>query len=283
MKLRISHVLVRNEQYLSPGDDLADLTDSIRKDGMNLPILVDADNCVIDGYRRLQAAMLLGWEEVEVVQPLDYDEVCRHLFNANVECTDFAEPYTPRRVYAVIRGVQPYIDQRVHQAKKAYKGTPRKGPKVKVRATPVRRMLRDALGVPSEGYLQAVVRVFDQARLPGPYQELAKRARDQVVFDGRSVYSVHNELHEQIKQHARMIMDKEGQARILANSVPLLRNIINALGQVGEIHADVDRSDAQEWKGALTEYRKALHLAQMKLDRHLNGPRIKNRNKSTDN
>lgn len=45
--------------------DISELVDSMRVHGQITPVIVDADNNLIAGFRRVAAAMELGWEEIE--------------------------------------------------------------------------------------------------------------------------------------------------------------------------------------------------------------------------
>ncbi|MDP8235541.1 MAG: ParB N-terminal domain-containing protein [Candidatus Erginobacter occultus] len=67
MKLPIENVKVDDESRIrkDPGD-IAPLENSIRKVGLLNPILVDENNQLVAGYRRLTACRKLGWREVEV-------------------------------------------------------------------------------------------------------------------------------------------------------------------------------------------------------------------------
>ena len=64
MRLRLSEIRVRNRIRRDPGD-LSELKDSMRRLGLLQPILVDTDNTLVAGYRRLEAAKALGWESIE--------------------------------------------------------------------------------------------------------------------------------------------------------------------------------------------------------------------------
>lgn len=46
--------------------NIAELKADIDKNGLIVPIKVNEDQILIDGYRRLQACKELGWDEIEV-------------------------------------------------------------------------------------------------------------------------------------------------------------------------------------------------------------------------
>ncbi len=64
MKLNISEIRVGNRIRRDPGD-LSELKDSMRRLGLLQPILVDTNNILVAGYRRLESAKALGWDSIE--------------------------------------------------------------------------------------------------------------------------------------------------------------------------------------------------------------------------
>ncbi len=65
MKVRVSEIHVRERIRQSVGE-ISELAESIKKYGLLQPIIIDVNNNLIAGYRRLLAVKSLGWEYVEV-------------------------------------------------------------------------------------------------------------------------------------------------------------------------------------------------------------------------
>ena len=65
MKVRVTDIILTNRIRKTLGE-LEGLRESIRKVGLLNPILIDMDNQLISGYRRLEAVKKLGWEYIEV-------------------------------------------------------------------------------------------------------------------------------------------------------------------------------------------------------------------------
>ncbi|MDV6235181.1 ParB N-terminal domain-containing protein [Leptospira ellisii] len=65
MKIRVSDIKVKNRIRKDLGD-LRPLKESIQKLGLLHPILIDLDNTLISGERRLESVRMLGWEYVDV-------------------------------------------------------------------------------------------------------------------------------------------------------------------------------------------------------------------------
>lgn len=64
MRVKISDIKVKKRLRKETGD-LSELVNSIHKNGLFNPILINEKNELLAGYRRLQSVKLLGWTEVE--------------------------------------------------------------------------------------------------------------------------------------------------------------------------------------------------------------------------
>ena len=64
MRIKISEIRIGNRIRKNAGD-LTALKDSMRRVGLLQPVLVDPGNHLVSGYRRLEAAKVLGWESIE--------------------------------------------------------------------------------------------------------------------------------------------------------------------------------------------------------------------------
>ncbi len=64
MKIKISDIKIKKRLRRDPGD-LSDLVNSIHKNGLFNPVLINDKNELLAGYRRIQSVKLLGWTEIE--------------------------------------------------------------------------------------------------------------------------------------------------------------------------------------------------------------------------
>ena len=64
MRIRVEDIRVRNRIRRDAGH-LADLKDSMNRLGLLQPILIDPQNNLVAGFRRLQSARELGWDTIE--------------------------------------------------------------------------------------------------------------------------------------------------------------------------------------------------------------------------
>ncbi|PWT72872.1 MAG: hypothetical protein C5B60_08950 [Chloroflexi bacterium] len=76
MKVAISTIHVGPRMRVDYGD-LDELASSMSRLGQLQPIIVDGDGDLVAGERRMRAAMMLGWKEIEVIAMNDLDEIGR--------------------------------------------------------------------------------------------------------------------------------------------------------------------------------------------------------------
>ena len=66
MKLPIQNIKTDQRIRQQPGD-LSDLKASIQEVGLLNPVIINEDNELISGYRRLEACRQLNWTDIEVI------------------------------------------------------------------------------------------------------------------------------------------------------------------------------------------------------------------------
>lgn len=83
--VKISHLVTKTElKELYSAQSIDELANSIEVDGLKTPIIVSKDLEVIDGYRRLEAMLVLGKEYIDVliddVDPNVFDRIIRNMY-----------------------------------------------------------------------------------------------------------------------------------------------------------------------------------------------------------
>lgn len=67
MRIPVERIIVEKDDRIRLDlGDIAGLRDSIQKVGLLNPVLIDEDNRLVAGYRRLTACRELGWREIDV-------------------------------------------------------------------------------------------------------------------------------------------------------------------------------------------------------------------------
>lgn len=89
IKLPIASIKVIDRQRTDLGD-IADLADSLKRYGLIQPIILNQDNRLIAGERRLRAAQQLGWTEIDITyrETLSIDELHELELEENVRRKD---------------------------------------------------------------------------------------------------------------------------------------------------------------------------------------------------
>jgi ParB family transcriptional regulator, chromosome partitioning protein len=109
MKIPIESIVVKEEIRIrqDPGD-LSSLENSIRKVGLLNSVVIDEDNRLIAGYRRLSACRNLGWEEIEAnVIEFGSDEL--KMLDVEVDENLFRKDFTPEEIESIEKRRQEII------------------------------------------------------------------------------------------------------------------------------------------------------------------------------
>ncbi|MFH1038457.1 MAG: ParB N-terminal domain-containing protein [PVC group bacterium] len=109
MKIPIDDIIVNKKERIrqDPGN-IASLEISIRKVGLLNPILVDEQNRLVAGFRRLQACRNLGWKEIEATV-LSFGGDPLKMLDAEVDENLFRKDFTREEVESIERRRQEII------------------------------------------------------------------------------------------------------------------------------------------------------------------------------
>jgi len=109
MKVPIESIIIKEEMRIrQDSGNLASLENSIRKVGLLNPVVLDEDNRLIAGYRRLAACRNLGWEEIESnVIRFDGDEL--KMLDAEVDENLFRKDFTREEIELIEKRRQEII------------------------------------------------------------------------------------------------------------------------------------------------------------------------------
>ncbi len=106
---RISAIKIGKRHRQDLGD-LQSLADSIEAVGLLHPIVIDSQDRLIAGERRLEAVRLLRWKTVPV-HVIDLENIAEGEFHENAARKDF----TPSEVAGIARVLRPVIEARARQ------------------------------------------------------------------------------------------------------------------------------------------------------------------------
>ena len=100
MKIAIDQIQVDEKERIRRDiGDLDSLQNSINTVGLLTPILIDENNRLLAGYRRLSACRNLGWQEIAVnVIPLDGDQL--KILDVEIAENFFRKDFSPEEILA---------------------------------------------------------------------------------------------------------------------------------------------------------------------------------------
>lgn len=175
MKVAINQIHIKG-RYRKDLGDLGPLVSSIRAVGLLQPVVLDSKNRLIAGQRRVEAARLLGWTEIEAVVADSLEDALRLLVaqrDENVCRKDFA----PSEAVAVGAAIETIESRAAKERQRQHGGTAPGRPKNTVGKLPtvkkarVRERVAAAVGMKRRTYekAQAVVQAAqDDPKLFGP-------------------------------------------------------------------------------------------------------------------
>jgi len=111
MKVDISEIIVEETVRIRKDvGDLDTLQSSIAKVGLINPVLIDENNTLIAGFRRLTACQNLGWKEIEVsVVTLDGDRI--KMLDVEIAENFFRKDFTPEEILATEKRRQEIMEE----------------------------------------------------------------------------------------------------------------------------------------------------------------------------
>jgi len=128
LKLRIDQIQVGERRREDMGD-VQGLADSIAKYGLLHPVVVDDQNRLVAGGRRLAACKLLGWQEVEVrsLGELTVNELRTVELEENLRRKDLTEYEKSKDMVELVQVVKEQIKDEIVCADSAQAPTNKKG------------------------------------------------------------------------------------------------------------------------------------------------------------
>jgi len=113
--MKISEIEIGDRHRKDLGD-LEPLAKSIEEVGLLHPPAVNKKDVLIDGYRRIEACKMLGWEEIPVNR-VDLENLVRGEHDANV----FRKDFTPSEAVAIGKELEPELKRKAQERMKSGK------------------------------------------------------------------------------------------------------------------------------------------------------------------
>lgn len=245
------------DRDLDQVDDLSDLTKSIKKLGLQVPILVNPQLELVDGLRRVRALQQLGEEFVDSVVVQDLDELVKFLSESRLNGNGWRKP-TPRRIWHLHRSSALYLVRRLYENRQRFKGLPAHS-KLDSPLPAARMMLANALGYPSESYFGASVAMYNIAiDQDDPRQPLASELVAKVDAEEFSIYAARQRLEREVRFQGNSLSPGE-QRTILQNLVHNLAGMVKSTQNMGTISSRIPKRELEAYLKDLKDLRNQLY------------------------
>ena len=249
---------ITTNRTLSIDDDLTGLAQSIRDNGLQVPVLVNYDMVLIDGLRRIEAAKMLGQVTIEVVKVTLYLPALSWLRKAREHGVE-ARELTPRRIWEIYSVVRPLMNISKSQAMRTKKTL--QGVKVGNRQD-----LVDALGIEKEAYLQVVTQLYRTAEEPTSKRGKIAREAVKILEEGKlTPYMAIDYLRRRTSNTGTGDADEQLQALRVASAA--LNGIRFGFMKLGTINPDITPEDVKDIVRDFRRFRRTLHQLIHQLDR----------------
>jgi len=244
---------VITDRKLSDDDDLSELAGFLNDQGQQIPILLDHENNLIDGLRRVEALRSLGHTTVLATQTSMYPVVCALLKQAR-EHSVGALPLTPRRIWEIYSAARPLLQI----TRSAYTVGKARGERLN-KQVGGRRLLGEALGFKSASGLQAITHTYRALSDPSPQR--AKRAEKAVQLLEAGEIS-HYQAVDMINKPTGLtgpLRTLNEQRSALQEAIATYRGLIKGLESLGPIHAKMPEEELRGYLGELLALRAQMH------------------------
>lgn len=247
-----SKMAVKDLHASAPAQEegLEELTESIKKHGIKMPLVVNSIGLVFDGVRRLQAARNLGLTQVPVVVTQDFDATMDQMYE-NRKQGDCYLKKDHRRVF------QAYVD--VYGQMAARVALFKSLPYTERTKQPILRKARDLLKLAlnvSDSSIQAAVQFGTYAADPAhPLHEvgLDLTSRMDAGMSGSMALNTFTAMRR--RGDPGKIMEADEQREIMNNALVTMSTLIETFARLEFLSPKLKRSELEAWRAAFKPFR----------------------------
>lgn len=227
-----------------------DLTNHIARNGLQVPVLVDANYQLIDGLRRLRAAETLGVPEVTVTIADTYDVAIEALTEAHDPSGACQLPLTTERIWQISESIKPLMRAHMRRAT-----GPRASrvlqPRVKNYA---RGVLAKALRVSAESYVAAITFLYQRQGLEGEEGAFVRLAIKKMEAEEWTPYTAKGNHKRWLKERAQT-SDLATQQTVMSRATANLIGTVRPLSDIGALHHGLTDDELFAWEQRLSQVR----------------------------
>lgn len=244
-----SKMAVKDLHSSAPAQEegLEELTESIKKGGIKMPLVVESTGLVIDGVRRLQVARNLGLANVPVMVSNNYN-ITMEAMRRNREHGECFLPKNHRRVNQTFQDVYRQMSSRVMESKQRLRDQQTSD----LTSIPARHLLREALGA-ADSLIQAATQFHRYADDPThPYHEVAIEMLARMDAGMSGSMATNTFLAWRRRADPSNILDVVEQRSIMENAVINLAAVCETLGRIQHLSPGLGLAELEKWRAAFT-------------------------------
>lgn len=294
-KVNIKDVMIGN-RYRKDLGYIQGLMESISRQGLLMPIIIDDKNNLISGARRLQACRKLGWVKIDAIVVKYLEDAHDQLLSQNWETTQRKEMtpeeivmmgevlFSMKRKRTSQRGSR--IDLKNHEASFANLSSheQRKLIKKERRLGEPREVIANAIGISRSNLLRAkkVVETANDPDLSPDEQQIAKTALDDMNSTG-NIHRPYRMVTSMIPKETIKVADQSNGKRFdpiknVNHQQKAIEGLVNSIsgGTMGlevihTIHPKIGKGEVIRWLNDLSESRRVIESTIKRLRNHLQG------------
>jgi len=247
VQVALANVIFPDERAREVDDEFfGALQESLKNDGLQVPLLVDKNYRIIDGRTRALAAWGLGWEEIEVQVADTYETMMESLKKAHVN--DYVRArLTARRIWEIYSSSKPLMQEYINRIKTMNVTQKKRHRKASAIG---RNPLPSCLGI-GANTLQSVRMIYRTAEEDtGPLGDFCRSEVERIDTGEISVATSIHRFHD-IGRRATGSTDIRTQRNVLGKVLIHLKSIDSALATLGPLSEEATAAEIDEWLNAL--------------------------------
>lgn len=238
---------------------------SIIEIGQQIPIVVDGDFRLIDGFKRLEIAKIRRKPEIEVVVATTTTEICKAVQENNAVSEEIGWPsrMDSPRAYQFYVSLKPLLKTEMTERRKATKGIPR-GARTTDAGYPLFRIsFSRALGSESTSRSHPIIATYNAASDPNnPNRKIAQELIRQHEAGEITIHQAMRQYKNKVTGggdffHGEVI-DVTEQRWMLRNAASKQNGVVKGLMALGPLDKDLTPEERQEIVAELKKSRGKL-------------------------
>lgn len=249
MRTNLKVSIIETRRKIRDDDDLRLLSKSIKDNGVKEPIIVDGSYIVIDGLRRVLAAVDAGLDEIPAIVVENYDDAIKAIADAykGVEY----ENIQPRRIWEIQADLTPLLREKQN----AIRSTPYKdriGRQGK-RHGSSRDALAEALNLPNSGILASLNMMYVGSQGNSQQAKYAQSLLDRIDSGELTPHAARG-LWTKYREDMQAARRAPQQAQILSGVAGLLPGVLSSLKNLSsELDRNLKPDDLARWESVLSQ------------------------------